>query len=146
MSSAQPGDTVRVHYTGSLGDGTVFDSSREGEPLEFTIGQHSVIPGFENAVVGLDVGAKKTVTLPPHEAYGHHQAERVIEMERSKLPAKPDPEPGMLLKGQMPEGPILFRIISVGNEVVTLDANHPLAGEHLTFELELIAIVPGADA
>lgn len=142
MATAAAGDTVRVHYTGTLEDGTVFDSSAQGDPIQFTIGKQHLIPGFENAVIGLDVGEKKRVVIGPDQAYGPHHEDRVIQMERSRLPPEPEPETGAVLVGRTPEGEIQFRIVEVAEETVTLDANHPLAGERLTFDVELVEIVP----
>lgn len=141
MTTAREGDMVRVHYTGTLDDGSVFDSSSGGDPIEFKIGDRQLIPGFEDGVVGLDVGAKKRIVVPAAEAYGPHQADRVVEMERSRLPAEPEPETGAILVGRTAEGEIQFRIVAVGEESVTLDANHQLAGEQLTFEVELVEIL-----
>lgn len=141
MSAASEGDTVRVHYTGTLDDGTVFDSSSGRDPIEFTIGQQKLIPGFENGVIGLDIGDRKRVVVGPEEAYGPHHADRVINVERSKLPPDPEPEVGAVLVGNTPEGEIHFRIVELAEETVTLDANHPLAGEQLTFDVELVEIV-----
>ena len=143
MAAASEGDTVRVHYTGTLDDGSVFDSSQGGDPIEFTIGDQQLIPGFERGVMGLDVGEKKRIVIAPEEAYGPHHPDQVIEMERSRLPAEPEPEEGAMVVGRTEEGEIQFRIVAVNAESVTLDANHPLAGERLTFDVELVAIVGG---
>lgn len=141
MSTAKHGDTVRVHYIGKLDDGVVFDSSRDGDPLEFTIGEETLIPAFERAVVGLTVGVSKRVVLAPDEAYGPRRDDRIVHMERSRLPSDPAPEPGMVLRGSTPDGDVALTIVEVGDDTVTLDANHPLAGKQLTFDVELVEIV-----
>ncbi len=140
MNVAKQGDTVSVHYTGTLEDGTVFDSSDGREPIEFTIGERELIPGFEDAIVGLSVGERKTVTLAPADGYGERRDERVIVVAREHLPPDFDPRPGMVVQSTVPGGTVILNITDVTEEVVTLDANHPLAGRQLTFELELTAI------
>jgi FKBP-type peptidyl-prolyl cis-trans isomerase 2 len=139
MSKAKMGDTVTVHYSGSLNDGTVFDSSMEREPLQFTIGDGKLIPGFEDAVVGMIPGESKTIMLPPEEAYGAHREELTVEVDRGQFPNDLNPKVGQYL--QIPQssgGVINVRITSMDESMVTLDANHPLAGEDLTFEIELL--------
>jgi FKBP-type peptidyl-prolyl cis-trans isomerase 2 len=143
VKTAAQGDTVRVHYTGTLDDGTVFDSSEGRDPLEFTIGSNSVIPGFETAVVGLTVGESTRVVIGPEDAYGPRLDGKVVVVERSRLPNEPEPEPGMVLQAQGPEGTILLTITDVADDQVTLDGNHPLAGQQLTFEIELAEIGQG---
>ena len=143
VTVAAHGDTVKVHYTGTLDDGTVFDSSTGRDPIEFTIGSETVIPGFENAVVGLAVGEKTTVVVGPEDAYGARTDEKVLVVDRSWLPAEPEPSVGMMLQGNTPEGTVVFLITGVEEEQVTLDGNHPLAGKQLTFEIELAEIVGG---
>lgn len=141
MSKARSGDLVRVHYTGTLDDGSTFDSSRGREPLEFTAGRGEVVPGFDNAVLGMAIGQVKTVRLAPEDAYGEHHAERMMQVPRSALPANVTPEPGMEFQAQAPNGEILaLVVVEVGEEQVTLDANHPLAGKALTFEIELVEV------
>jgi peptidylprolyl isomerase len=140
VKTAAQGDTVRVHYTGTLDDGTVFDSSAGRDPLEFTIGSNMVIPGFESAVVGLQVGDSTKVVIGPEDAYGPRLDGKVIVVERSHLPDEPEPAPGMVLQAQGPEGTILLTITDVQDDQVTLDGNHPLAGQQLTFEIELAEI------
>ena len=140
MSVAAPGDSVKVHYTGKLDDGTVFDSSREREPIEFTIGSQKVIPGFENAVVGLGVGEQRTVSIEPAEAYGEHDEAKVVTVNREDISEKLDLRPGMMVQATMPQGTVAFLVLDATPEQVTLDANHPLAGKRLHFELELVAI------
>jgi FKBP-type peptidyl-prolyl cis-trans isomerase 2 len=143
VKTAAQGDTVKVHYTGTLDDGTVFDSSEGRDPLEFTIGSNSVIPGFESAVVGLTVGESTRVVIGPEDAYGPRLDGKVVVVERSRLPDEPEPEPGMVLQAQGPDGTVLLTIADVADDQVTLDGNHPLAGQQLTFEIELAEIGQG---
>lgn len=141
MDSASRGQTVRVHYTGTLRDGSVFDSSRDGEPLEFTLGSGEVIPGFEEAVLGMSVGDEKTVEIPYDQAYGPHRSELLLPLERNQLPDEMTPEVGQSL--QMSDGRQTFPVTirEVGSDTVVLDANHPLAGKDLVFVLTLLEIV-----
>ena len=142
MQKPQAGNTVRVHYTGTLEDGTQFDSSRGAEPLEFAMGQGQLIAGFENAVAGLTAGESCTVTLTPEQAYGESDPEMVQQVARELMPDDMELEPGMVLQGHAEEGQVdNFTVVSFTEETVTLDANHPLAGKTLTFEIELVAIV-----
>ncbi len=140
MQQAKPGDTVRVHYTGTLGDGTVFDSSRGGEPLEFVLGKGQVITGVNDAVTGMQVGEEKTVTVAAEDAYGPHRNELTVTVGRDQFPDDIQPAPGQQL--QMTRGGEAFRVTvqEVAGDAVILDANHPLAGEDLTFALELVEI------
>lgn len=139
--SIEDGDTVRVHYTGTLQDGTEFDSSHGRDPLEFTVGEGEVIQGFEEMVLGLDEGESTEATLPPEEAYGERSEERLIEVEADQLPDDIEPEIGMQLEIETPQGGrARVRITEIGDDVVTLDGNHPLAGRELTFELEVVEI------
>jgi len=139
---AKDGDTVKVHYTGTLDDGTTFDSSLEREPLEFTLGAGQVIPGFEEAVIGMQVGQSKTVTIPSEEAYGPYTEERVMVVERDQLPEDLEPEVGQRLQTQGADGRIIVVVVTeVTETTITVDANHPLAGKDLTFEIELVEIV-----
>jgi peptidylprolyl isomerase len=135
------GDKVKVHYKGTLSDGVVFDSSEGKEPLEFTIGQGQVIPGFENGVIGLSAGEKKTITIPCAEAYGEYSDEAVFSIGKENLPLGMEPAAGQQLQMMSPEGQVFQVIITeVSGNQVKLDANHPLAGKDLTFELELVKI------
>lgn len=143
MRTAAQGDTVRVHYTGTLDDGTVFDSSEGRDPLKFTIGSNALIPGFESAVVGLTVGESTRVVIGPEDAYGPRLDGKVVVVERSRLPDEPEPEPGMVLQARGSEGTVLLTITDVAGDMVTLDGNHPLAGQQLTFEIELAEIAGG---
>ena len=140
--AAQDGDTVKIHYTGKLDDGTVFDTSADREPLEFTIGSGMVIPGFDNAVKDMEPGDTKEVRIPPEEAYGEHREEMTMQVERERIPDTITPEIGMMLQLRSPEGqPTNVTIIAMDDANVTLDGNHPLAGKALTFELQLVEIV-----
>ena len=140
MDTAKAGDSVRLHYTGTLRDGKEFDSSRGRTPLAFTLGSGQVIPGFDAAVTGMRVGEKKTVTIPAVEAYGERQNELVIEMPLSRFPDHIRPEIGQELEMARQGDRIHVVVRSVSASTVMLDANHPLAGEDLTFELELVSI------
>lgn len=138
------GQTVRVHYRGTLDDGTEFDSSAGRDPLEFTVGEGQVIPGFDAAVREMSLGDKKTVTIPSCDAYGDHMEEgvQVVPMEAF---GEQVPEEGWAVEFEGPEGQRLAAIIvEVGDESCTLDFNHPMAGKDLTFELELVEIVGGS--
>lgn len=139
MSQAKEGDSVKVNYTGKLDDGTVFDSSEGRDPLEFTVGSGQVIPGFENAVDGMEVGDSKTVTVSSEDAYGPRRDEMVLKVERERLPEEIDPEVGQQLQvGSAEDQTMIVQITEVTDDSVTLDANHPLAGQDLTFEIELV--------
>ena len=139
---AKLGDEVRVHYVGTT-SGEQFDSSHErGEPLEFTLGARQVVAGFESAVLGMSPGEKKTVTIPASQAYGPHNQDMMLEEELSELP--PGVELGVTLVGQDSDGQQLrFVVVEIIGDRVILDANHPLAGRDLTFDLELVEIVEG---
>jgi peptidylprolyl isomerase len=138
---AKSGDTVKVHYTGKLTDGTLFDSSINGEPLEFTIGAGNIIPGFEQAVLGMAPGESKTAVIPSEQAYGNYQAEMAMVIDRQQMPNEIEAEIGQQLQIQQPNGELVPVVITeVSDTSITLDANHPLAGEALTFEIELVSI------
>ncbi|NTU68753.1 MAG: peptidylprolyl isomerase [Chlorobiaceae bacterium] len=142
MAQVKQGDTVRVHYTGTFDDGMVFDTSAEREPLQFTIGSGQVIPGFDNAVLNMAIGEKKQVNIPAEEAYGPRSEELVAEIGRDKLPADLEVEIGQQLQvGLADGGQTVVLIVDLNDETVTLDANHPMAGMDLNFELELIEIL-----
>lgn len=135
------GKTVKIHYTGTLDDGTQFDSSAGREPLEFEMGAGRVIPGFEKGVADMEVGEKKTIHIPAAEAYGEYREDLVIQLERSQLPEGLEPEIGMTLQMQGPQGqPIPVYITSIEETTITINANHQLAGKDLNFELELIEV------
>ncbi|MFO8007271.1 MAG: peptidylprolyl isomerase [Candidatus Brocadiia bacterium] len=141
MATAQQGDTVKVHYKGTLEDGTVFDESAERGPLEFTIGEGEIIPGFEQAVVGMSPGETQSVSIAAAQAYGPHNEQLVGQIERTDLPDDLEPEIGQRLEMRSEEGqPFVVQITEVGEETVTLDGNHPLAGEDLNFQIELLEI------
>ncbi|MFQ5712828.1 MAG: peptidylprolyl isomerase [Candidatus Scalinduaceae bacterium] len=141
MSQAKAGDKVKVHYTGSLKDGKMFDSTRGIRPLEFTIGEKMLISGFENAIIGMNVGETKKVCIPPDDAYGNHDENLITTIEKSQLPPDIDPHVGMNLNTKTNDGKIsAVTITNITDKTVTLDANHPLAGKELIFELELVAI------
>ncbi len=142
MASAKTGDTVRVHYTGTLTDGTVFDTSRDREPLEFTIGQNMVIPGFENGIVGMNEGDSKAISILAGEAYGPYNEQLVAVVPRSQVPPEMELSLGMILQVRSPEGSLARAIVREITETeVTLDLNHPLAGQDLVFEVGLVKIV-----
>lgn len=134
------GDTVRVHYTGTFSDGEVFDSSRDREPLEFTIGDESLISGFEDALLGHEKGDRFTVTIPADEAYGEHLDELIMEVPLSEVPEDIKPEVGMMLQIATDDGDMEVQIVDVTDSAVVLDANHPLAGEDLTFDIEVVDV------
>ncbi|MFZ2445383.1 MAG: peptidylprolyl isomerase [Syntrophobacteraceae bacterium] len=143
MVQAKQGDTVRVHYRGTLEDGTVFSSTyEEKEPFEFTIGKESVLPKFEKAVLEMNKGDKRTVSISPEEAYGRHRKEFVFVMDRAQAPPQLKLELGKRLRVRSNEGTaVIASITAVTDDSVILDANDPLAGKTLSFEIELIEIV-----
>ncbi len=142
MAQAKQGDTVNVHYTGKLQDGTVFDTSRSRRPLQFTIGKGQVIAGFEQAVIGMNTGESKTTTIPVDQAYGRRRDDMIVTMQRDQLPPDLNPEVGQRLElTQMDDQTILVTVTDKTDTTMTLDANHPLAGKELTFDIELVAIV-----
>lgn len=139
--SAEDGDRVKVHYTGTLDDGTVFDSSRERDPLEFELGAQQVIPGFEEAVRGLEVGESVEVSLAPEEGYGQRNEELMVDVARSDLPEGLDPEVGQTLEVRTEDDePMAAWVAEIGEEAITVDLNHPLAGRELNFEVELLEL------
>lgn len=138
---ANSGDLVSVHYTGRLGDGTVFDSSREGEPLEFKLGSGAVIEGFDQAVTGMEVGASREIRIAPEDAYGPRREEMHVEVPRAEFPEGLEANEGDMIGVEVAPGQqALARIASVNDEAITLDLNHPLAGETLVFDIELVGI------
>ena len=136
----EAGKTVKVHYKGTLDDGSVFDSSEGRDPIEFQMGSGSLIPGFEAAVAEMEIDETRSVTIPSAEAYGEVNEDMVGEIPRSNLPEDIEPEVGMVLSMQSPDGEMPVRVVAVDEENLTLDANHPLAGQNLTFELTLIEV------
>jgi peptidylprolyl isomerase len=143
MEQAKNGDLVRVHYTGKLINGEQFDSSTGREPLEFTVGAGQMIKGFDAAMPGMAVGDKKTINIPPHEAYGERTEEAIIEFPKANIPPDmvPQLQPGMQLTLSNQQGqPVPVIVAEVKEEVVILDANHFLAGQELVFDIELVSI------
>jgi peptidylprolyl isomerase len=141
LSKVKDGDTVKVHYTGTLENGEVFDSSENREPLEFTLGEGQLIPGFEKAVTSLNVGDSTTVDIPSKEAYGEVREDLIISVPKSQLPEDIEPQVGMQLQVNQPDGqPVPVRVTDIDDENLTLDANHPLAGQNLTFKIELVEV------
>src|SRR5574337_2150434 len=143
MQQAQQGDKVKVHYHGTLRTGETFDSSEGREPLEFTVGSGQVIRGFEEGVKGMSVGEKKTVEIPVEDAYGEKNQELIIEFPKAQFPADMSPEVGqqlMMSNGSGQSFPVVIK--EVKDDSVLLDANHPLAGQDLVFDIELVEIVP----
>jgi len=141
MQQAKNGDTVQIHYTGTLDDGTVFDSSAGNEPLSFTLGAGEVIAGFESAVVGMSVGDRKKERIGADQAYGDHMEEMILVVPRDDVPAEMSPEIGMVVGIPTEEGEHMPAVIvDLTDTTITIDANHPLAGQALTFEIELVSI------
>jgi len=141
MATAKAGDKVKIHYTGTLDDGTVFDSSSGHEPLDFVLGSGAVIPGFDSAVTGMSCGESKTVRMVDAEAYGPRREEMLMEVSRSEMPEDMELEVGMQLQASPPGAPpVLLTVVSLSAETVKLDGNHPLAGQALTFAIELTEI------
>lgn len=142
MTPAKHGDTVRVHYTGRLLDGTVFDSSLSEEPLEFTIGEGQVIPGFEEAVVGMNPGQSKITKVKAEKAYGPYRDDMMLTVDREQLPQEMRPEMGQQLEMRHPDGTSFIVIVKeVTESSVTLDGNHPLAGKDLRFDIRLVEVL-----
>ncbi len=142
MGEAKSGDTVRIHYTGKLDDGTEFDSSAGRDPLEFALGSSQVIRGFNSAVEGMSVGDSISVSIEPADGYGERHEQLVQDIPKNALPDEINAVVGMQLQGQGPDGQVTrFIVAAVNEETITLDANHPLAGQRLNFDIELIEIV-----
>ncbi|MBU1248409.1 MAG: peptidylprolyl isomerase [Proteobacteria bacterium] len=141
MAKAKTGDTVRVHYTGQLKDGTVFDSSVEREPLEFTLGENMVVEGFEQGVEGMEPGELRKVTIEPEKGYGFHNPELTVEVRREQIPPEIELEVGLMLEVPLEDGSVQRVVVSeLDGESVTLDGNHPLAGKTMIFDLNLVEI------
>ena len=141
MAEAKKGDQVSVHYTGKLDDGSVFDSSDEGEPLTLVIGSGQLIPGFDNAVVGMSAGDRKTVKIEASDRYGLREEALVMNIHRGQIPPEIDVEVGQRLQMERSDGESMrVTVTNVTEEIVTLDANHPLAGQDLTFDITLVKI------
>jgi len=144
MSEAKTGDTVRINYTGKLTDGTQFDSSVGREPLEFQLGSGQIITGLDREVEGMKVGDKLTVSIAATDAYGPHDEQKVQNVPREAIPAEIELQPGMQLQAESPQGPVALMVVNVTEAEVTVDANHPLAGKDLIFDVELVDIVKAA--
>lgn len=141
MAQAKQGDTVKVHYTGTLDDKSVFDSSEGRDPLEFTVGQGQVISGFENAVVGLDVGDRAKIRIEPEDAYGSRQDNLIFVVGRSELPSDLDPQVDQRFQMRNDSGQeLVVTVTETSENDVTFDANHPLAGQALTFDIQLVGL------
>ncbi|MDT8423862.1 MAG: peptidylprolyl isomerase [Desulfuromonadales bacterium] len=141
MTYAKQGDSVKIHYQGTLSDGELFDSSRDRDPLEFKIGEQQVIPGFEKAVIGMSINEKKTVTIAAEDAYGPLMDQLIAQVGREQLPEDLTPELGMQLQMMQEAGePLIVTVTEMDDKTITIDANHPLAGKDLTFDLDLVAI------
>lgn len=141
MSVASKGNAVKVHYTGRLNDGTVFDSSENRDPLQFTLGDGNMIKGFDAAVHGMQTGEEKSVTIPYLEAYGEKKDDMMMDIPKDQVPPHIQPEVGMELSLQNQAGqPVPVKVVHVDEEKITLDANHPLAGQDLIFDIKLVEI------
>ena len=145
MAQANSGDTVKITYTGKLNDGTVFDSSEGRDPLEFVIGENTIIPTLEASVIGMNIGDKATVEVTAENAYGPHQPDAIQTVERSMIPAEVELAIGAQLQATAPDGQVLvLTVAAIEETTVTLDGNHPLAGQDLTFDIELMEVVAAA--
>ena len=141
MTKVKDNDKVKVHYTGKFTDGQVFDSSLQRQPLEFEVGKGQMIPGFEKAVMGMEKGEKKEIILTPDEAYGEKRKELTQEISNDQLPEDLQPKIGMQLQSRTPEGKeFRVTVADVKDDSIVIDANHPLAGKELVFEIELVEI------
>lgn len=141
MTQVKTGDTVQIHYTGTLNDGRTFDSSEGRDPLEFEVGSGQIIPGLDSAIPGMEVGETKTVNVACEDAYGPVKPGRLQAVPRGNIPAEIPLETGMQLQMQSSDGQVMpVTVVEIGEEEVTLDANHPLAGEDLVFDVELVSI------
>jgi peptidylprolyl isomerase len=142
MTQAKMGDTVKVHYNGKLDTGVLFDTSEGSDPLQFELGSGCLISGFEEAVVGMSPGESKTVIIPPEKAYGRYREDRVIKIDKKDLPEEIVPAEGMTLEVCAPNDVMVpVQITEIEGSTVTLDANHPLSEQTLTFEIKLVDIV-----
>ncbi|MEI6153161.1 MAG: peptidylprolyl isomerase, partial [Deltaproteobacteria bacterium] len=142
MVQARINDKVKVHYSGTLSDGTIFDSSLEREPFEFTIGRGMVVPGFENGIVGMNEGETKTVSISADDAYGPYKDDLVGVIDKSRIPEDIDLDVGMVLQMSSPEGGITnVTVADISDAGVTIDLNHPLAGKDLIFEIKLLEVL-----
>jgi len=142
VEKAENGDTVRLNYTGKFEDGTIFDSSKDREPIEFVIGAGMVIPGLEKGVIGMAVTETKTITIPMEEAYGPRRSEMIMNAPKDQFPQDMEFEVGRQLESRQPDGRVMYAtIVEIAEDTVTLDTNHPLAGKTLIFEVELMEII-----
>jgi len=133
------GNKVKVHYTGKLESNEVFDTSKDKDPLQFTVGEGQLIPGFENGVIGLKVGDKKTINIEVNQAYGEVREDLLNEVSKDKMPE--GVTKGQMLQAQTPNGPVSVKILEIKEDTVVIDANHPLAGKNLIFDLEVVEVV-----
>lgn len=141
MSQVKKDDNVKVHYTGKLSNGQVFDSSRERDPIEFKVGEGKMIPGFENGVMDMELNEKKNIEVKPDDAYGEVRDDLFQEVSKEQLPDDINPEVGMGLAAQMPDGSERqLRVADIKDDSIIVDANHPLAGKDLNFEVEVVGI------
>ena len=141
MNQVKENNTVKVHYTGKLTDGHIFDSSEGKEPIEITLGKGQIIPGFEKGLIDMKLNEKKTFTIPKEEAYGDFNGDLKQEVKRTELPQDIEPQVGMGLVSKTPDGKEMnLQVVEVGEETIVVDGNHPLAGKDLTFDIEVVAI------
>lgn len=141
MSEARNGDRVKVHYTGKLWDGRILGSTENNQPVEFTIGSGQIVPGIEKGIIGMEVGERKTITIPPEDGFGPRREELVVDVNKSELPENMEPAIGQRVRMPHDDGQNIDLVITdVAEDTITLDANHPLAGRMLLFDLELVAI------
>jgi FKBP-type peptidyl-prolyl cis-trans isomerase 2 len=141
MNQVKENNTVKVNYTGKLSDGQIFDSSEGKEPIEFTLGQGQLIPGFEKGLIDMKLNEKKTITIPKDEAYGDVNKDLIQEVKKTELPQDMAPEVGMGLVSKSPDGQEMnLMVVEVREETIVIDGNHPLAGKELIFDLEVLAI------
>ncbi len=142
MKKVRKGDTVKIHYTGKLADGSVFDTSRERDPLQIKLGENQVIPGLENAVIGMETGKKKTAVILADDAYGQFRDDLIVTMPLADLPDDLNPKVDEFIKISHKDGRELFvKVLAIDDKNITFDGNHPLAGKDLTFEIEIVEIV-----
>lgn len=145
MTTVKKGDTIRIHYTGRLEDGSVFDSSENSKPLEFKVGGGELVKGLEQGVIGMSDGETRSITVPMELGYGPHLKERVFEMDRKKLPGNFVPEIGQQLQMYRADGiPVAVTVVEIKDTVLTMDCNHPLAGKTMIFDTRLVDIVKTA--
>lgn len=141
MAIVKNGDSVSVHYTGTLDDGSVFDTSIDKEPLKFTLGEGKIIPAFEKAVIGMDSGESKKIKIASDQAYGPYYKEMVAILDRKQLPADVSLQIGQQIQLNQPNGQsVIAKVLDLNDDNVTIDANHPLAGQDLNFEIQLVEI------